>query len=65
MKYMLLIYRDEAALQPMSGQMMTEMTGAYLAYTKTLRDSGAFVAGDRLGRPTPLRSGYRMDAPRS
>jgi hypothetical protein len=49
MKYMLLIYRDEAAMQPMSEPTMTEMTGAYLAYTKTLRDSGAFVAGDRLG----------------
>jgi hypothetical protein len=51
MKYMLLIYREEAAMQRMSEQTMAEMTGAYLAYTKTLRDSGGLVAGDRLGSP--------------
>lgn len=49
MKYMLLIYRDEAAMQRMSEQAMAETMGAYLAYTKALRDSGAFIAGDRLG----------------
>ena len=48
MKYMLLIYGNEAAMQARSEKQMNEMLGAYAAYTKAMRDSGAFVAGDRL-----------------
>jgi hypothetical protein len=48
MQYMLLIYRDETAIGRVSPGQMTEMTGAFMAYTAALRDSGAFVAGDRL-----------------
>ena len=48
MQYMLLIYRDEAAMGRATPAQMSEMTGAFMAYTTALRESGAFVAGDRL-----------------
>ncbi len=48
MQYMLLIYRDEAAMGRVSPAQMSETMGAFMAYTAALRDSGAFVAGDRL-----------------
>jgi hypothetical protein len=50
MKYMLMIYSDEAAMQDASREQMAEMIGAYTAYTEAMRQSGAYVAGDRLQR---------------
>ena len=49
MQYMLLIYRDESAIQRATAQDRSAMTGAFLAYTTALREAGAFVSGDRLG----------------
>ena len=48
MQYMLLIYRDETAMGHASPAQMSEVMGAFMAYTTALRDAGAFVAGDRL-----------------
>jgi hypothetical protein len=48
MQYMLLIYRDEAAMSRATQAQMTETTGAYMAYATALREAGALVAGDRL-----------------
>jgi hypothetical protein len=48
MQYMLLIYRDEAAMGRVSQAQIAETMGAFMAYTTALRESGAFVAGDRL-----------------
>lgn len=48
MKYMLLIYQNEAASQARSEKQTAELMGAYTAYTKAMRESGAFVAGDPL-----------------
>ena len=45
MQYMLLIYRNEAAAQGASEQERNEMFGAYMAYTKAMRESGAYVTG--------------------
>jgi hypothetical protein len=59
MKYMLLIYADEAAMQRRSEQAMAECMGAYLAYTKALRDSGAFIAGSPL-EPTTSATTVRI-----
>jgi hypothetical protein len=50
MQYMLLIYQNEAAMQQIREQDISAMMGAYGAYTKAMRDSGVFVAGDRLDR---------------
>jgi hypothetical protein len=49
MKYMLLIYQNEAAMQATSPQQTAERVAAYSAYTKAMQESGAYVAGDRLG----------------
>ncbi|MEA2779848.1 MAG: hypothetical protein QOK29_1392 [Rhodospirillaceae bacterium] len=59
MNYMLLIYQNEAAMQEASETQINEMMGAYAAYTKAMRDSGAFVAGDRL-RPSASATTVRM-----
>jgi len=48
MQYMLLIYRDEAAMGQASQAQMSEVMGAFMAYTAALHEAGAFVAGDRL-----------------
>lgn len=48
MHYMLLIYRDEAAMSRATPAQMSETTGAYMAYATALREAGALVAGDRL-----------------
>src|SRR4051812_31603319 len=59
MKYMLLIYQNEAGMQDASKTQINEMMGAYAAYTKAIRDSGAFVAGDRL-RPSTSATTVRV-----
>jgi hypothetical protein len=48
MKYMLMIYGDEAARAKVPAAAMQEVLGAYRAYTEALRSAGALVAGDRL-----------------
>ena len=51
MKYMLLIYGNEAALQSASAADLEEMHAAYVAYTEALHKAGVWVGGSRL-RPT-------------
>ena len=48
MKYMLLIYADEAIFTKSSRAEGEARLGAYLAYTQALKDAGVHVAGDRL-----------------
>jgi hypothetical protein len=50
MQYMLLIYQNEAGLQQIRDRDVTEMTGAYMAFTKAMQDAGVLVGGDRLDR---------------
>ena len=50
MKYMLMIYGDEAQLQRASPADVDAMMGAYVAYTQELIRAGALVGGDRLQR---------------
>jgi hypothetical protein len=52
MQYMLLIYRDEAAMSRATPAQMTETTGAFMAYATALREAGALLAGDRLDQST-------------
>jgi hypothetical protein len=52
MKYMLLIYSDEAAFEARSKAEIEEMLGAYQAYTRALTQAGVIVGGDRLQRAT-------------
>lgn len=59
MKYMLLIYGNEAAREHAGDQQRAEIFAAYGAYTKAMRDSGAFVAGDPL-QPTATATTVRL-----
>ena len=52
MQYMLLIYQNEAGLQQIRDKDVTEVTGAYMAFTKAMQEAGVLRAGDRLDRST-------------
>ncbi len=60
MKYMLLIYGDEAARQSASKEQMGQMFAAYGAYTEAMKKAGAYVAGDPL-QPTATASTVRVN----
>lgn len=51
MQFMLLIYDDESIWSEMPEDERDSVMGEYFAYTKALRDSGKYVAGDAL-QPT-------------
>src|ERR1700730_13060797 len=51
MQYLLAIYSDERAAESMPREQMTEIMGAYMAYTQALRDAKVLVGSNRL-RPT-------------
>jgi hypothetical protein len=59
MQYMLLIYQNESARQTTSDKQMAEIMGAYTAYTAAMKESGAYVAGDRL-RPSSTATTVRV-----
>ena len=59
MQYMLMIYGDETARQSVTKEQMEQMFAAYGAYTKALRESGAFVAGDPL-QPSSMATTVRV-----
>jgi len=48
MKYMLLIYGNEAGMQAASKADIDQMMAAYGAYTEALKKAGVLVNGDRL-----------------
>ncbi len=48
MKYMLMIYGNEAAMQTARQADIQQMLAAYGAYTEALKKAGALVAGDPL-----------------
>ena len=56
MKYMLMIYRDEAAFA--EGRTSGAHSGAYIAYTEALKGEGVLVGGDRL-QPSATASTVR------
>jgi hypothetical protein len=60
MKYALLIYQNEAARQGANEKQIAEMMAAYGTYTKAMRDSGAFVAGDPM-RPSATACTVRVE----
>ena len=59
MRYMLLIYNDEAAMASAPRDKTEQTLAAYGAYTEALKKSGAWLAGDRL-RPTQAATSVRM-----
>ena len=48
MKYMLMIYGNEAAMDAARKADIQQIMGAYGAYTDALKKAGAFIAGDAL-----------------
>ena len=50
MQYMLLIYQNEAGLQQIRDRDVTEVTGAYMAFTKAMQEAGVLRGGERLDR---------------
>jgi hypothetical protein len=52
MKYLLLIYGNEAAMQSASKSDIDRIHAAYMAYTEALQKAGVIVGGERLQRST-------------
>ena len=50
MKYMLLIYSNEAGMQNASKTDVDQMMGAYAAYSEAMAKAGVMVSADRLQR---------------
>ncbi len=59
MRYMLLIYNDEAALANAPIEQTRQVLAAYSAYTEALKNSGVWLASDRL-RPTQAATSVRL-----
>jgi len=59
MKYMLLIYANEAGMAAASKADTERMMGAYGAYTEALQKAGVIAGGDRL-RPTTSATTVRV-----
>jgi hypothetical protein len=59
MKYMLLIYGNEAGMLSASKETVSQMMAAYTAYTEAMKKAGVHVGSDRL-RPTSSASAVRV-----
>src|SRR5438270_9334278 len=59
MKYMLLIYRNEADMQAASKARVEQTMGAYMAYTEALKKADVYAGGDRL-QPTSAATTVRV-----
>jgi hypothetical protein len=59
MRYMLLIYGNEAAMLAASKELVNEMMAAYAAYTEAMTKAGVYVGGNRL-RPTAAATTVRV-----
>ena len=59
MKYILLIYANEAGLESASKKDIEQMHAAYGAYTEALQKAGVIAGGDRL-RPTTTATTVRV-----
>ena len=60
MQYMILIYQNEAARKGATEKQLSEVMGAYMAYTKALKESGVWLAGDRLA-PSSTGTTIRLE----
>jgi hypothetical protein len=59
MKYMLMIYGNEAGMQAASKSEIDQAIAAYSAYTEAMKKAGVIVGGDRL-RPSTSASTVRV-----
>jgi hypothetical protein len=56
MKYLLLLYDDAEAIAAMRPDERRALVEQHMAYSRTLRDDGAFVYGDPLSGPEEART---------
>ena len=66
MKYLLLLYDDAEAIGAMTADERRAMVDQHIAYSRALREEGAFIYGDPLAGPDTartLRLGHGTDAP--
>jgi hypothetical protein len=59
MKYLLLIYGNEAQILSASKETTSQMIAAYGAYTETIKNAGIYVGSNRL-RPTASATTVRV-----
>jgi len=59
MKYILLIYGNEAAMQAASKEETDRMHAAYMAYTEAMKNAGVIAGGERL-RPSSSGTTVRV-----
>src|SRR5256885_14240306 len=64
MKYMLLIYRNEAEMLGAKKEAVEQVTGAYGAYTEALKKAGILVGGERL-QPSTAATSVRVASGKS
>ena len=64
MQYLLLIYEDQKIGAAMDEKAQKELLDAYWAYTKELKDSGAYLAGEAL-QPTATATTVRVRSGRT
>ena len=60
MKYLLMIYGNEAGMQSASKAQVDQMSAAYAAYTEAMMKAGVLAGGDRL-RPSEMASTVRVN----
>jgi hypothetical protein len=59
MQYAILIHGEEAGMLQATPEMINQMMGAYAAYTKSMHDSGVWLAGERL-KPSTTATSIRI-----
>ena len=58
MRYMLLIYGNEAGMASATPETVGQMSAAYLAYTEAMKKAGIYVGGERL-KPSATATSVR------
>ena len=59
MQYLLMIYENEGQMRARSEEAQKQIMAEYFEYTKQIRESGQFVAGDAL-QPTATATSVRV-----
>jgi hypothetical protein len=59
MKYLILIFSNEAAMQAATPAQRDEMHGAYMAYSEAMQKAGVMLGGERL-QPTSTATTVRI-----
>src|SRR5215468_8145823 len=61
MQYLLMIYRDEAALSSANKETVDQTMAAYAAYTEAMKKAGVYIGANRL-KPTTSATTVRSSS---